>query len=57
LYRETYRGFNVRHVHHLRQRDHGVTLSYSFVRLALLFSIVKNGTPMWDGTERSLSQR
>lgn len=35
LYRETYRGFNVRHFHHLLRRDHGVTLSYSFVRLAL----------------------
>ncbi len=35
LYRETYLGFNVRHFHHLAQRDHGVTLSYSFVKLAL----------------------
>src|SRR5438874_10303123 len=35
LYRDTYRGFNVRHFHHLVRRDHGVTLSYSFVRLAL----------------------
>lgn len=35
LYRDTYRGFNVRHFHHLARRDHGVTLSYSFVRLAL----------------------
>jgi transposase len=35
LYRETYRGFNMRHFHHLLRRDHGVTLSYSFVRLAL----------------------
>ena len=35
LYRDTYRGFNVRHFHHLVHRDHGVTLSYSFVRLAL----------------------
>src|SRR2546422_1552050 len=35
LYRDTYRGFNVRHFHHLIRRDHGVTLSYSFVRLAL----------------------
>ena len=35
LYRDTYRGFNVRHFHHLIRRDHGVTLSYSFVRPAL----------------------
>src|SRR5205807_3417257 len=35
LYRDTYRGFNVRHFHHLIRRDHGVTLSYSFVKLAL----------------------
>jgi hypothetical protein len=35
LYRDTYRGFNVRHFHHLIRRDHAVTLSYSFIRLAL----------------------
>jgi transposase len=35
LYRERYGGFNVRHFHHLARRDHGVTYSYSFVRLAL----------------------
>jgi transposase len=35
LYRATYAGFNIRHFHHLARRDHGVTLSYSFVRLAL----------------------
>src|SRR5437899_9496797 len=35
LYRDTYRGFNVRHFLHLIRRDHGVQLSYSFVRLAL----------------------
>src|SRR6266850_1268617 len=35
LYRETYRGFNVRHFHHIARREHGVTLSYSFVKLAL----------------------
>src|SRR5438477_2006614 len=35
LYRETYHGFNMRHFHHLLRRDHDVTLSYSFVRLAL----------------------
>jgi transposase len=35
LYRETYRGFNVRHFHQLARREHGVTLSYSFVKLAL----------------------
>ncbi len=35
LYRETYRGFNVRHFHQLARREHGVRLSYSFVKLAL----------------------
>jgi len=35
LYREQYLGFNVRHFHQLARRDHGVTLSYSFVKLAL----------------------
>jgi transposase len=35
LYREQYQGFNVRHFCHLARRDHGVRLSYSFVRLAL----------------------
>ena len=35
LYRDTYRGFNVRHFYQVARREHGVTLSYSFVRLAL----------------------
>jgi transposase len=35
LYREHYQGFNVRHFLHLARRDHGVTLSYTFVKLAL----------------------
>src|SRR6266446_1818798 len=35
LYRDTYRGFNVRHFHQVARREHGVTLSYSFVKLAL----------------------
>lgn len=41
LYRERYgprdghRGFNVRHFHQLARREHGVTLSYSFVKKAL----------------------
>lgn len=35
LYRERYRGFNVRHFHDLARREHGVTLSYSFVKQAL----------------------
>ena len=35
LYRETYLGFNVRHFHERARRDHAVTLSYSFVKLAL----------------------
>jgi hypothetical protein len=35
LYRARYRGWNVRHFHRFARREHGVTLSYSFVRLAL----------------------
>ena len=35
LYRETYQGFNVRHFHEIARREHGVTLSYSFVKKAL----------------------
>src|SRR3972149_3447648 len=35
LYREKYLRFNVRHFHQLARLDHGVTLSYSFVKLAL----------------------
>jgi transposase len=35
LYRETYPGFNGRHFHQTVRREHGVTLSYSFVKKAL----------------------
>jgi transposase len=35
LYRERYAGFNVRHFHQIAQRDHGVTVSYSFVKQTL----------------------
>jgi len=35
LYREKYTGFNVRHYHGILKREHGVQLSYSFVRQAL----------------------
>lgn len=35
LYRERYRGFNGRHFHEIVRRDHGVTLSYSYVKQAL----------------------
>ncbi len=35
LYRERYRGFNVRHFHEIARRAHGVQLSYSFVKKAL----------------------
>ncbi len=35
LYRETYQGFNVRHFHEIAQQQHGVRLSYSFVKKAL----------------------
>jgi transposase len=35
LYRARYRGFNMRHYHAVLKREHGVTLSYSFVRFVL----------------------
>ena len=35
LYRERYCGFNVRHFHQIAQREHGVTVSYSFLKQAL----------------------
>lgn len=35
LYREKYHGFNGRHFHEIARREHGVTLSYSFVKKAL----------------------
>lgn len=35
LYREKYVGFNGRHFHEIARREHGVKLSYSFVKKAL----------------------
>jgi transposase len=35
LYRERYRGFNVRHFHQVATREHGVTVSYSFLKQTL----------------------
>jgi transposase len=35
LYAERYHGFNVRHFHQIIRREHGVTVSYSFVKKAL----------------------
>src|SRR5712691_12168610 len=35
LYREKYLHFNARHFHDLARREHGVTLSYTFVKKAL----------------------
>ena len=35
LYRERYQGFNVRHFHQIARREHGVTVSYSFLKHAL----------------------
>jgi len=35
LYRERYRGFNVRHFHQIACREHGVTVSYSFLKQTL----------------------
>jgi transposase len=35
LYRKTYKGFNVQHFHGIARREHGVKLSYTYVRTAL----------------------
>lgn len=35
LYRERYAGFNGRHFHEIIRREHGITLSYSYVKQAL----------------------
>lgn len=35
LYRERYRGWNVRHFHERARREHGVKVSYTFVKAAL----------------------
>jgi transposase len=35
LYRARYRGFNGQHFHEIARREHGVTLSYSYVKQAL----------------------
>src|SRR5438552_6222140 len=35
LYRERYVGFNGRHFHEIARREHGLTLSYSYVKQAL----------------------
>ena len=35
LYRERYVGFNGRHFHEIARREHGITLSYSYVKQAL----------------------
>jgi transposase len=35
LYRERYAGFNVRHFHQIARREHGVTVSYTFVKHTL----------------------
>lgn len=44
LYRNHYRGFNGRHFHQIARREHGVTLSYSFVKQALqLAGLLKKG--------------
>jgi hypothetical protein len=36
LYRERYTGFNVRHFHQIARREHGVTVSSSFLKYTLL---------------------
>src|SRR2546426_4027183 len=44
--RDGYRGFNVRHFYQIARREHGVTLSYSFVKKALRAAgLVAKGRP------------
>jgi len=44
LYRDQYQGFNARHFHQIARREHGVQLSYSFVKQALqLARLLKKG--------------
>jgi transposase len=44
LYRTRYRGFNGRHFHQIARREHGITLSYTFVKQALqLAGLLKKG--------------
>jgi hypothetical protein len=46
LYRDHYRGFNVRHFHEIARREHGVRLSYSYVKQALQVArLVKKHRP------------
>jgi transposase len=35
LYRDRYAGFNARHFHQIARREHAVTLSYTYVKIAL----------------------
>lgn len=35
LYRERFQGFNARHFHQIARREHGIKLSYSFVKRVL----------------------
>jgi len=35
LYRQHYAGFNARHFHDIARREHGLTLSYTYVKTAL----------------------
>lgn len=35
LYRQQYAGFNARHFHDIARREHGITLSYTYVKTAL----------------------
>ena len=52
LYRERFAGWNVRHFYRFARRDHGVTLSYSFVKLALQEAgLVRLGHVSLDGTK------
>ncbi len=54
LYRERYRGFNVRHFHQIAWREHGVTVSYSFLKQTLqaaglvMRTVIRAPTPGHD---------
>ncbi len=67
LYRTRYTGFNVRHCHQIARREHGVTVSYSFLKQALQAAgLVKQhrargrhrrGAEMFPGSCRSKLRR
>jgi len=58
LYRERYAGFNGRHFHEIVRREHGITLSYSYVKQALQQAgCCRRGSRGLRGAHRSMPRR